>query len=450
MQWLDKSSQPWGLEPRKCADGQAVELLSSLPRSEQYTGVLESEVFPCPARLSFWIAGHNGAPEKPDQQRNLVSLVHAHSGQSLAQALPPRSDVAEMVNWELTGHVDQPVRLRIVDGCSDGSFAWLGVARFSLNSLQPGSLAKPLQAASSLIKLGFGDQQLVGLIENTAFSRRQRASLIAAYLEGRGAILPATLTQLAVTVGRSDLVDLRVPSQQFSSEQALVMIQEICRSASGAQQSAIAQALLKSEAGCELLAEVLQAGWLSPAALRGASTLLPKSLDQAKQRLLQGYFEAATAAGLDTTIVAKRLSEMNFNVADTARGKLLFTQHCANCHQLAGQGATIGPQLDGAVQRSHERLTEDILLPNLNVDRAFRATIILLEDGSIVSGLIREESEDTLQMVASDAKPISVAKKDISERKDSEQSLMPANLAELLDNQQLADLLAYLTQSAAR
>jgi putative heme-binding domain-containing protein len=190
----------------------------------------------------------------------------------------------------------------------------------------------------------------------------------------------------------------------------------------------------------------LLAGWLNPAALRGAPALLPNSLSADRKQQLQKYFAAAEAAGLDTTVVSKRLAELDWKQADAARGKQLFTQHCANCHQLAGQGATIGPQLDGAVQRSVERMAEDILLPNLNVDKAFRSTTFLLEDGSIKVGLIREENDKTVQLIGSDAKSVSFSVADIVERKQSEQSLMPANMGELLTHQQLVDLLRFLSQ----
>ena len=135
---------------------------------------------------------------------------------------------------------------------------------------------------------------------------------------------------------------------------------------------------------------------------------------------------------------------------DVSRGRELFTQQCANCHQLAGQGAVIGPQLDGAIQRNVERLSEDILLPNLNVDKAFRVTTFLMEDGSVISGLVRDENDSLIQIIGSDAKVQTLDVSAIEQRKESELSLMPANFGEILSDQQLADLLHYLGHSARR
>ena len=61
---------------------------------------------------------------------------------------------------------------------------------------------------------------------------------------------------------------------------------------------------------------------------------------------------------------------------DVALGAQVFAKNCANCHQVGGQGAKIGPQLDGVGVRGLDRLLEDILDPNRNVDQAFRLTTL--------------------------------------------------------------------------
>src|SRR5262249_13157402 len=72
-------------------------------------------------------------------------------------------------------------------------------------------------------------------------------------------------------------------------------------------------------------------------------------------------------------------------------GQLVFAKNCAACHSMDRVGGNIGPQLDGIGQRGLERLCEDVLDPNRNVDRAFRSTLFSLKDGDVVSGLFRRE-----------------------------------------------------------
>ncbi len=107
----------------------------------------------------------------------------------------------------------------------------------------------------------------------------------------------------------------------------------------------------------------------------------------------------------------------------------------------------VGPQLDGVGPRGAERLAEDILLPNRNVDKAFRMTSILLDDDRVLVGLVRETAEGELQLVGTDGKTQTVPRAEIAQRKDTVRSLMPDNFAELINDEDLSHLLRYLTQS---
>jgi putative heme-binding domain-containing protein len=108
------------------------------------------------------------------------------------------------------------------------------------------------------------------------------------------------------------------------------------------------------------------------------------------------------------------------------------------------QGGLVGPQLDGIGNRGAERLSEDILDPNRNVDRAFRSTIFILQDGDVTSGLFRREEGELVILADSTGKELSLPKKNIAERKESETSLMPENFGEILSAEDFHHLLAYL------
>ncbi|HEX7930355.1 MAG TPA: c-type cytochrome, partial [Sphingomicrobium sp.] len=131
-------------------------------------------------------------------------------------------------------------------------------------------------------------------------------------------------------------------------------------------------------------------------------------------------------------------------------GKLVFAKNCAACHKMGDEGALIGPQLDGIGQRGLERLCEDILDPNRNVDGSFRTTLLVLKDGEVASGLFRREEGELVVLAESTGKEISVAKKDIAERRQSETSLMPENFGELLSAEDFSHLMAYLLSKKAQ
>ncbi len=104
--------------------------LSSLPRGEQFTGILRSPEFTIPKQLSFYLCGHSGFPGTPPAPGNLVRLKLAGTNEVIAKAEPPRNDIAQKVQWDLTAHAGRRGVLEVVDGLSLPSYAWLAVSRF--------------------------------------------------------------------------------------------------------------------------------------------------------------------------------------------------------------------------------------------------------------------------------------------------------------------------------
>jgi putative heme-binding domain-containing protein len=148
-------------------------------------------------------------------------------------------------------------------------------------------------------------------------------------------------------------------------------------------------------------------------------------------------------------LIETRRRGYNASQASIIKGEQLFTQHCRACHQIDRVGTVIGPQLDGIGGRGLERLLEDVLDPNRNVDRAFRNTLLTKADGDVVSGLFRREEGQTLVLADSTGKEISIPKNQVKERRESDTSLMSENFGELLQPDDLNHLMAYLLSKKA-
>ena len=129
---------------------------------------------------------------------------------------------------------------------------------------------------------------------------------------------------------------------------------------------------------------------------------------------------------------------------DVGVGKQVFTKTCAACHQIGGEGTKIGPDLDGIGNRGVERLMEDILDPNRNVDQAFRTTLITTGDGQAINGLVLREEGQVIVLADNQGKEIRVAADNVEERTVSPLSPMPANIAEQLGAQEFYHLLGFL------
>lgn len=122
----------WALKPRKCADGTEAKVLQSMAQGgaeEKLTGTLRSQPFAAPAKLELWINGHRGVPTAPAHDKNLVRVVDAKSGEVLASVFPPRNDVCQRAEMDLSKHAGKQARLEIVDGDDGKAYAWLGITR---------------------------------------------------------------------------------------------------------------------------------------------------------------------------------------------------------------------------------------------------------------------------------------------------------------------------------
>ncbi len=217
--------------------------------------------------------------------------------------------------------------------------------------------------------------------------------------------------------------------------------------APGKLQSAIAAGLAQTPAGGERLLAAIGSGKASARLLqeRGVAVRLGShNLPGYRGRvdaLLKGMPPAEERI---QALIQGRRKSFEPSRTDLARGSALFEKNCANCHQMGGKGARVGPQLDGIGVRGVDRLLEDVLDPNRNVDQAFRVTGLSLKDGRVVSGLLLREEGEVLVLADAQGKDVRVSKADVEERSVSQLSPMPANWSDQIPEAEFSDLLAYL------
>jgi putative heme-binding domain-containing protein len=129
---------------------------------------------------------------------------------------------------------------------------------------------------------------------------------------------------------------------------------------------------------------------------------------------------------------------------DANLGRAIFTKNCAVCHRLAGEGAKIGPELDGVGIRGIDRLLEDVLDPNRNVDQAFRSTQVVTTDGRVLAGLALRDEGNILVLADNQGKEVRVPLDEIDDRQVNGLSPMPANVADIVTEEDFGHLLAFL------
>ncbi len=127
-----------------------------------------------------------------------------------------------------------------------------------------------------------------------------------------------------------------------------------------------------------------------------------------------------------------------------AHGQQVFATHCAACHQIGNQGGLIGPQLDGIGNRGVERLCEDILDPNRNVDAHFHLHTLALQDGSSISGFLKSEVGQVLILADAAGQEHRISRTDLKTETTSPLSLMPPIFGQTLPETDFYDLLGWL------
>ncbi|WP_435011182.1 PVC-type heme-binding CxxCH protein [Tundrisphaera lichenicola] len=212
-------------------------------------------------------------------------------------------------------------------------------------------------------------------------------------------------------------------------------------------QTAIATGLAQNRPGAEALLEAVAAGKASarPLGERGVSVRLTNSGVPDIQARLESLLKDLPPADRKVQdLIAKRRETFLASGGDASKGVSIFEKNCAACHQLEGKGARVGPQLDGVGVRGVDRLLEDTLDPNRNVDQAFRVTTLALTDGRVESGLLLRQDGEVLVLADAQGKEVRVPSSDVEDRKLSQLSPMPANLAEQIEESDFAHLIAYL------
>ncbi len=212
-------------------------------------------------------------------------------------------------------------------------------------------------------------------------------------------------------------------------------------------QNSIASNLAGSPTGADKLLAAVAAGKASARLLQEKAVevkLVNSKLPNVKERVAKLTKGLPAADQQIQELMQRRRAGYLSAKTDVALGAKVFEKSCAICHQLGGKGEKFGPQLDGIGIRGLDRLLEDVLDPNRNVDQAFRATTLNLKDGKLLFGLVLREEGEVVVVVDAKGKEVRVEKSKIDERTVSQQSPMPANLSDDIKEADFYNLMAYL------
>jgi putative membrane-bound dehydrogenase-like protein len=137
------------------------------------------------------------------------------------------------------------------------------------------------------------------------------------------------------------------------------------------------------------------------------------------------------------------LSKPNQIAQDLQKGRELFNQSCAKCHRLFGQGETIGPELTGANRTSIDYLLENVVDPSAVVSKDFCMSVVMLDDGRVLNGLITVKTDQVLTLqTQTELQTLDLST--VERIQATALSPMPDGLLDALTDEQIRNLIAYL------
>ena len=170
--------------------------------------------------------------------------------------------------------------------------------------------------------------------------------------------------------------------------------------------------------------------------------------DEALNQLLKNHWGVVSDSSSEMRATIDRvreLVEMKEQVPDLANGAALFEKHCSSCHVLFGNGGKRGPDLTGSDRKNVEYLLENIVDPSASVADTFRSSVLLIEDGRTLVGVVTEETDETVKLLMVEEELV-VQTSEIAGRRDTIKSLMPDGLLDNFSDEEVNDLFGYLRQ----
>ncbi|MDA1051920.1 MAG: c-type cytochrome [Planctomycetota bacterium] len=285
----------------------------------------------------------------------------------------------------------------------------------------------------ALLQLALADPASTeGVRAGELLLKRGQAELIAARIDGDDEDVATKAISLLGYVDNKDALEILKP---------LALDDQRSRPL----RTAAANALGRSRLGERYLLRVVQDGRL-PADLNFtvANVLYASSDDAIRIEVAKHLTLPATAGSKPLPPVA----ELAKRSGDAAHGQELFKTKatCIKCHKVRGEGKEVGPDLSEIGSKlSREAMFVSILDPSAGISHNYETYTAVLDSGNIISGLKVSETDDSITIRSAESIDKVIAKSEIEEIVKSTISLMPADLQKTMSEQELVDVVDFIS-----
>ncbi len=334
------------------------------------------------------------------------------------------------------------------------------ITNVALNHISPTSLAKSPQLQATLkqtLASEKGTRDFLDLVQRYQV-HDQNETLLQMALAQPDSSLGIESAKLLMNLGGSKLLQTALDGKDDKSASSVLTV--LKRVGNAKSMDLIQAVLMDKKRDMAVRKEAVRAlgsGWDGEAKLLEVvkQPQFPEELKPTAVGVLAGATrknvrnEAAKFLKLPGTTEGKPLpliSQLVKQKGTPQLGERVYLQNCSTCHQVGKQGVNFGPaltQIGGKL--SKEALYVSIIHPDAGISFGYEGYLFKMKDGSTVMGMITSQTADAIEIKMMGGVVSKYAKSNIVSRKEMESSLMPANLQQVMTEQELVNLVEYLS-----
>ncbi|KAA3614362.1 MAG: DUF1080 domain-containing protein [Planctomycetota bacterium] len=246
--------------------------------------------------------------------------------------------------------------------------------------------------------------------------------------------------------GSTTELEFQVFLEKPEDRSDLVADQNLLRQSSAAEEVRLAalERLARDDEGAFFVLHLAAQGQLAPPFLTAAAPWLYRHADPAVRALASEHFPRP-GGELHLPSQASLMALQGH----PGRGRDLFFSEkgqCSSCHTMRGLGGAIGPELTAVRHKlGREALLDAILNPSAGIAFGYDTWLVERKDGRLHTGFLLAEGE-TLILKDTQGRRLAIPASEIASRSKQSVSTMPEGLALQLSAQELADVVAFLSE----
>ena len=260
---------------------------------------------------------------------------------------------------------------------------------------------------------------------------RDQVKLIQTGLESKDKTVAASTAQAIAGAGHDKANALLLPIIK-NSEQDLELRRQATR------------AVARSKTGAEALLKMAQAKQLAKELEIAAGSALAASTSKDIRAQAEKLFGTPTTKDKKPLPAISDLVKLKGNVKN---GQNIYAKagKCADCHQVNGVGKEVGPNLSEIGKKlSREALFDSVLYPSASISHNFETYLVETKKGTTASGVVISRTPAEVSLKGADAIVRTFKTAEVDSIARLPISLMPADLHQEMNTQELVDLVEYL------